>query len=297
MLTRLRIAFGLALILSLILAIPVIAGGWAVITLDELPTDVVAGEPITISFTVLQHGKTPMTDLEPTITASSNKGQEFVVDAKPDGISGHYSATITFPNEGEWNWSIQAFSMDQSMPVLSVAVPDGEVVSQPVVKSEPATAPFSILTILRLAALGIGLAGMVLAFWRKSRLVMALTAACLLIGVGSFVMAPAVPKVDAQSVSSSETVREDVSTSQVELGEQLFVAKGCVTCHTNNKVSRTYVSWVVSGAPNLTNFSASPESLRLWLKDPVAVKSETWMPNLHLSDAEIEALIAFINSK
>jgi cytochrome c1 len=47
----------------------------------------------------------------------------------------------------------------------------------------------------------------------------------------------------------------------------------------------------------LSNFSASPEALRLRLKDPASVKSDTWMPNLNLSDAEIEALIAFINSK
>ncbi len=35
----------------------------------------------------------------------------------------------------------------------------------------------------------------------------------------------------------------------------------------------------------------------LRLKDPKLVKSDTQMPNLHLSEAEIEALIAFINSK
>jgi len=33
------------------------------------------------------------------------------------------------------------------------------------------------------------------------------------------------------------------------------------------------------------------------LKDTTMVKSDTKMPNLNLSDAEIEALVAFINSK
>jgi hypothetical protein len=51
------------------------------------------------------------------------------------------------------------------------------------------------------------------------------------------------------------------------------------------------------GAPDLTKFSASPEALRLRLKDPSSVKSDTRMPNLHLSAVEIEALITFINSK
>ena len=69
---RFRISIALALLLSVVLAIPVFAGGWAVITLDEIPTGVVAGEPLTIGFTVLQHGKTPMEGLDPTITATSS---------------------------------------------------------------------------------------------------------------------------------------------------------------------------------------------------------------------------------
>jgi cytochrome c2 len=50
------------------------------------------------------------------------------------------------------------------------------------------------------------------------------------------------------------------------------------------------------GAPNLSNFSASPEILFIRLKDPAAAKSDTKMPDLGLKEAEIEALIAFINS-
>ncbi len=51
------------------------------------------------------------------------------------------------------------------------------------------------------------------------------------------------------------------------------------------------------GAPDLSKFSASPEALHLRLKDPASVKSDTMMPNLELKETEIEALIAFINSK
>ena len=35
-------------------------------------------------------------------------------------------------------------------------------------------------------------------------------------------------------------------------------------------------------------------SLRLWLRDPSAVKGRTSMPNSHLSDSEIEALVAYL---
>lgn len=296
MFTRFRIAIGLALLVALAVAVPVFAGGWAVITLDELPMDVVAGEPITVGFTVLQHGKTPMEGLEPAIFANLNKEQEFVVNAEPDGKPGHYTATLTFPKEGEWRWFINAFSMEQLMPALTVAAPAVGTMSQPALKSGPVTARFPTLTVVRLSALGLGLAGLAFAFRRRSRLAVALTVVCLLVGVGSFVAAPDVPEVDAQSQSLSETINKP-SISQAELGGQLFVAKGCITCHTHTKVVSASEYWVINAGPNLTTFSASPEALRMRLKDPSSVKSDTQMPNLDLTEGEIEALIAFINSK
>ena len=55
--SKFRIAVGFALLLSLAFVIPALAGGWAVITLDELPADVVAGAPLTIGFTDQRHSK------------------------------------------------------------------------------------------------------------------------------------------------------------------------------------------------------------------------------------------------
>jgi len=292
---RFRVSIALALLLSVVLAIPAFAGGWAVITLDELPTGVVAGEPLTIGFTVLQHGKTPMGGLDPTITATSSKSESFVVHAKPEGETGHYAAILTFPTEGNWNWSVQAFSMEQAMPVLSVAAPIAGSVSQQPVAQATSTSP---LLIVRILAFVIGLAGLVVAYQRKSRLAAALTVACLLVGVGSFVTGSSVPEsVEAQSKSSAEAASAP-SISQVELGRQLFLAKGCITCHYNSKAASESEYWTIDmGAPNLSKFSASPEVLRIRLKDPKMAKSDTQMPNLDLAEDEIEALIAFINSQ
>jgi hypothetical protein len=113
MFSRIRVALGFILLLSLMMAVSAFAGGWAVITLDELPSNVIAGEPLSIGFTVLQHGITPMADLDPTVTATLLKDEQFVVKAEPDDQPGHYTATLTFPKEGNWEWSIQAFTMDQ----------------------------------------------------------------------------------------------------------------------------------------------------------------------------------------
>jgi hypothetical protein len=296
MFSRFRLSMALAILLAFAIAVPVFAGGWAVITLDELPANVVAGEPLNVGFTVLQHGRTPMSDLEPVITARSGD-EEFSVFPKPDK-PGHYSATLTFPVEGNWDWTIQAFTMEQKMPVLSVTSPVVAVVDQPEVKADRVeSASVSPLTLVRAAVLGIGLIGLVVAFRWRSRLAMALTALCLVVGVSSFMMGKTVPAVEAQSETSPKAV-VDASISQVELGRQLFVAKGCITCHVNSKVPNSYDYWTIDmGATNLSKFSASPEILRIRLKDPTAAKSDTQMPNLGLSETEIEALIAFINSK
>jgi len=291
MFPRFRIALSLALLITIVFVVPVFAGGWAVITLDKLPSGIVAGEPLTVGFMVRQHGRTPMADIYPTITATLSKSESFVVKAEPEGEVGHYVATLTFPKEGNWSWSIQAFTMDQAMPELNVSAPIAGSVPQ---SATARTGSVSLLLIVRISALTIGLVALALAYQRKSRLALGLTVLCLLVGVGSFITGSSLPvSVEAQSKSSDAS-----SISQVELGRQLFVAKGCITCHYNTKIAGSTDYWTIEmGAPNLSKFSASPEVLRLRLKDPTLVKSDTQMPNLHLADDEIEALIAFINSK
>ena len=296
MFPRFRIVLLLVLIFTFALAIPVFAGGWAVISLDELPVGVVAGEPYNIGFTVLQHGKTPMTDLYPIVTARIANGEILTFSAEPEGKPGHYTAALTFPKDGEWEWSIQAFTMDLKMPVLTVGAAGASSVAEPVLKSETQFASISPWLIVRVAAFALGLAGLMIVLRRRSRTAVALTGLCLLIGITSFIMESAVPQVEAQGKSLSGAM-VDSSVSQVELGRQLFLAKGCITCHVNNKAASNSEYWTIEmGAPNLSNFSASPEILFIRLKDPAAAKSDTQMPNLSLKETEINALIAFINS-
>jgi hypothetical protein len=67
-------------------------------------------------------------------------------------------------------------------------------------------------------------------------------------------------------------------------------------CHSHSETNQIREFGVDMG-PNLTNFSASPEYLRVWLKDPLAAKSTAKMPDLGLKEVEMDALIAFINDK
>ena len=295
--SKVRISLGIALLLSLVVAIPAFAGGWAVITLDELPTNVVAGEPFTIGFTVLQHGRTPLNDLAPTITAALQNQEKLTFRAEADSEPGHYTATLTFPKEGNWEWSIQAFTMDQPMPALSVSAAKVASANAPVTEVESNSLSLPSLLLFRALAFGVGLIGLLLAFQRKSRMVGMAAALALVIGVSTFMMGGAIPAVEAQSKTSSEFSAES-AVSQAELGKQLFLAKGCITCHYNSRAASRSDYWTIEvGAPDLSNYSSAPEILFIRLKDPAAAKSDSQMPDLGLKKAEIEALIAFINSK
>lgn len=297
MFTRIRYALGFALLLSLVLVIPVFAGGWAVITLDELPTNVVAGEPLTIGFVVLQHGRTPLDGLTPTITANLYKDQEFVVQAEPGGKPGHYTATLIFPSAGEWRWSIQAFTMDQTMPMLSVAPATTTLVKEPIAKPEPVTSPVMPIILFSGLAFAITLVSVLIAYRRKSRMILVFSVLCLLAGVALFIIGTGRASLVEAQADSDVAVSANSTESQVELGRQLFIAKGCITCHYNSRAASPsdYLT-IEMGAPNLSKFSASPEIIRMRLKDPSSVKSDTKMSQLYLSESEIEALVTFINS-
>src|SRR5512144_1922822 len=44
-------------------------GGWAVITVENLPDQVVTGQPVTLDFTVRQHGHTLLSNLDARVVA------------------------------------------------------------------------------------------------------------------------------------------------------------------------------------------------------------------------------------
>jgi Cytochrome c len=84
--------------------------------------------------------------------------------------------------------------------------------------------------------------------------------------------------------------------SAVKRGQRLFVSKGCITCHAHDAIDgRSTVA-----GPRLTHKRYDPDRLRLLLLAPPRrepVEPPNWqMPNLGLRDAEVEALMAFLNA-
>jgi hypothetical protein len=305
---NLKFAGVVSVVILLAVAAPALAGGWATITVDEWPTQIVANEPVDIGFTVRQHGRDDrrLSGLSPTLTAKNTAtGKSIVVNAKDEGAAGHYVALITFPEAGAWSWSIQAFSMDQPMPDLLVNEPAASVLS-----ASPLAPNLFALTALNIAgfsftpAILAGVLGLVfvclaigLAWRKRTRWALALVFVGLLAwgaGVASAASKPA-GFAPPENKPVAGIVPAGKPVSQEEFGKILFVAKGCVTCHVNPRVEAAFIPFQVDVGKNLTGYVASPEFLRIWLKDPKAVKPNTEMPNLELSQAEIEALIVFLN--
>ncbi len=309
-------SLAIALMLLLMTAITATAGGWAVITLDELPGQIVAGQSFTIGFTVRQHGRTLRDDLVPLLRFDRSDAKDsFTVTAKREGGSGRYVASVTLPGDGQWNWKvdIEPFGMvTQDMsPLTVVAAAPAAPVSAPAPASATTTVPVAPATsAMPLAA---GVAGVIvaigaLAFWlrTRARLALVVVAIAALIGVIGFTtagtsMAQPVAVDKSASVAQPVTIAESVNAAApdpIALGRALFVDKGCVMCHAHPALTTKFGPfWIGDEPPDLTSGKLSAEYLRQWLTEPSKLKPDTAMPKLNLSDDEIGALIAFLGAK
>jgi mono/diheme cytochrome c family protein len=205
-------------VLPALLLLPLIGayGGWASVSVQDLPDYVVAGQPVTLTYTVRQHGHSRLNGLHGRLEARS--GRLEASSAATGAGEGRYTATLTVPSAGDWTITIYSgFGNNR-------------------------------VTLLPLRA-----------------------------------VAPGAPAPRA--------------LAEAERGRQLFVAKGCVTCHLHRDVDG---SGVVAVGPELTSRRVPAEYLKAFLANP-AIKAPTRegaeMPNLELKPAEIAALSAFINAQ
>jgi len=74
----------LALSLGLF-ASPVLAGGWAVTTFDNLPDQFVFGHEYSLGYTIRQHGVTPINVDKTEILAVATTGRTLSFPGKSDG--------------------------------------------------------------------------------------------------------------------------------------------------------------------------------------------------------------------
>jgi hypothetical protein len=158
------------------LASVVSAGGWAVVTLDAVPTNVVVEQPIQVGMTIRQHGQTPWVFDNVRVRGYHSTGETFVVRVSMDE-RGHYTANLNFNKAGKWQWAVASGLMPewQTMPDIEVAnsVQDEVLLAEANAANKPATPSFESmlpsLTLLALGVLGAAGCGGGLIFWLRSR--------------------------------------------------------------------------------------------------------------------------------
>ncbi len=116
----------------------------------------------------------------------------------------------------------------------------------------------------------------------------------------------AVPAADYQTwVSQQQQVAATPTDALALAGQKYFSSAACIGCHAINGVTTTDQSKLIG--PNLTHFggrqwiaggvvSNTPANLAAWLRDPQAVKDGSDMPNLGLTQDQINELVAYLES-
>ena len=95
-----RLLIALALTRPLVAAPSAFAGGWATVGLESTPAGVQPGEPWNVSITVLQHGRTPLEDVQPTLTICNGDATKTFA-AKPTDKPGVYARAVVVPERRE----------------------------------------------------------------------------------------------------------------------------------------------------------------------------------------------------
>lgn len=120
-----------AILATLALATPVMAGGWATTLVDPLPDRLEAGHTYTVGFWILQHGShvSQVSLSNPGLRLVDDNGQTLIYKGVPLPEGGHYATAIVLSHDGDWElFGMQAPFADYRVGVLSVP---GRVVARP----------------------------------------------------------------------------------------------------------------------------------------------------------------------
>jgi hypothetical protein len=77
------------------------AGGFATVQLSTLPAE----RTWSVDLTILQHGRTPLDGLQPTVRIW-REDESHTFPARPTGRPGVYHARVVFPARGTWRFEV-----------------------------------------------------------------------------------------------------------------------------------------------------------------------------------------------
>jgi mono/diheme cytochrome c family protein len=87
-------------------AASMLAGGWAVVTVENPPERLVVGVPYTLEYSVRQHGKELLGGLRGKVEARAGR-QVVSADARALSV-GKYAASLTLPSAGSWTITVHS---------------------------------------------------------------------------------------------------------------------------------------------------------------------------------------------
>ncbi|RLT40845.1 MAG: cytochrome c [Chloroflexi bacterium] len=83
----------------------------------------------------------------------------------------------------------------------------------------------------------------------------------------------------------------------VMVGAQLVEQNNCRGCHRIGGEGALKGPTLDEVMRRQAEADPAQVTLRLWLRDPKAIKSNTAMPNFHLSDSQIEAILLYLQEE
>lgn len=111
-----------------IAAVPTTVGGWAVISVEDVPTHLEVGKTTQLTFDVLQHGRTPLSGLSPTVTIRKETARFYQrgdrLRAQATSTPGQYTVAFAPEDTGaveitiDANWQIARIEL---LPMRVVA--------------------------------------------------------------------------------------------------------------------------------------------------------------------------------
>ena len=111
-------------------------GGWATVTVENLPDHLVVATPYNLTFSVRQHGEELLSDLAPSVHLKSGRG-DVVARAVQTNRPGYYTATINVPAKGDWSATVQSGFHDSKLKLMPLAaLPRGARLSKAVTVAE-----------------------------------------------------------------------------------------------------------------------------------------------------------------
>ena len=96
-------------------------GGWAITSVEGLPTHFEAGREAPLDFTVRQHGVEPMGDLKPVVQVTSN-GARRAIPATATNRKGTYRAMVSMPAAGDAKVTIETGFGDSQLTLIPIPV-------------------------------------------------------------------------------------------------------------------------------------------------------------------------------